>query len=201
MKEHAVVIVPGLSDGKLFPWLGVMNWERSYALIPLIYTMPWAENGEGFSEKLERLLAFIDATKEQYKQVSLLGISAGGSAVLNAYAARLNTITAVINVCGRVAQGKAVFPTLKIASRGKPTFFESVLRAEEVISHLPEESKQKILTLRSQFWDEIVPTSTIPIRGALNETIPMAGHIPSILYALLFPHKIIEFIDEIMPRA
>lgn len=201
MKEHAVVIIPGLSDGKQFAWLGVRSWERNNALTPLIYTMPWAENGEGFSEKLNRLLAFIDETKEQYKHVSLLGISAGGSAVLNAYTQRVETITAVINVCGRVARGVGVFPTLEMAAKGKSTFFESVLFAEEAISHLSPRERQSILTLRAQYGDEIVPTSTTPIRGALNETVPIAGHIPSILCALLFPHKIITFIDEITPRA
>ncbi len=60
-----------------------------------------------------------------------------------------------------------------------PSFRESVLLSERVISELSVVERKRILTLRPLF-DEVVPPWTVPIEGATNEITPAVEHVATI---------------------
>lgn len=192
--KHAVIIIPGLSDGlSKLQWV-TRNWKVKYNLEPFAYCVPWMGESESFEIKLKRLINTIDELHNKGYKISLLGTSAGGSCVINAYCARRNKISTVINVCGRLKEGNNVFPSLEVAARKSPSFKQSVLLCEKNFTSLTSQNKAKILTIRSLF-DEVVPVSLISIEGATNIRILSVEHGISIALAMtLYSKKIIDFL-------
>jgi carboxylesterase type B len=158
--------------------------------------MPWQCAEQDLEPKLERVVALIDTYHTNRYTVSLLGTSAGGSAVINAYAMRKEKIHKVINLCGRLKKGDRVFPTLEQASRTSKSFYDSVIRCEEILKNLTFEDYKKILTLRPLF-DELVPSSTVSVPGGRNILLPTIEHILSITLAMtLFSRKIVDLVQK-----
>lgn len=155
----------------------------------------WRDSTKKFQTKLEELLKLIDNLNGQGHKISLIGSSAGGSAVLNAFLKRKNIIHKVVNICGRLRQGPQTgFWSFKNRTKTSPAFAESVITFESKETELTAEDKKKILTIPPLF-DEGVPASAVIIPGALNKTIPIIDHYLGIIYALyLFPHPIQNFI-------
>lgn len=79
------------------------RWSR-YGLEPRVFALNW-RNDEDFAPKLTRLLELIDQLAASGNKVSLIGTSAGGSAVLNAFTKRKDVVQRVVNVCGRLRIG------------------------------------------------------------------------------------------------
>jgi len=103
-KEHSVIVVSGLSDEtKKLEW-ATNHWQR-HGLKPLVYSMGWQNNETDFQPKLERLTATVDRLADKGDTVSLVGISAGGSAVINAFFERRDIIHKIVNICGRLTVG------------------------------------------------------------------------------------------------
>lgn len=193
--EHAVVIVPGLGDGDQWLSFLVRNWPALYNLQPHMHVMPWAATNEDYTTKEARLLKVVDDLARDFRLVSLIGASGGGSVVINILTKRLNVVHRVVSNCGRAQAGENVRPTLKKAGEGKPAFIESVRQAEAGVAKLDEQDKARILTLRPYF-DATVPTSTVTVYGAKNVRLPSVGHVTSIGMAFAFPKMIIEFLGE-----
>ena len=196
MREHSVILVPGLGDKDKLMAFSVRNWEKKYRISPIVHIMPWKENGESFDVKLNRLLNLVDEIKNDSKLVSLIGVSAGGSAVVNAFIERTESVHRVINACGRLAEGSDVHPTLDRAGKGKPTFIESVKKVQSGIPKMSIQDRQKILTIRPRFGDETVPSETVVIPGATNVTTPTIEHVLSIAYSFQFPAQMIQFLTN-----
>lgn len=195
--KQVVILIPGLGDdtGKL--QLVTKHWQQQYNIETIPYLVPWMGNDQSFEQKLERLIEKIDALHENGYKISLLGTSAGGSCVINAYCKRRDKIAKVINVCGRLKKGENVFPTLDVAARNSLSFKQSVLLCEENLKTLTVQDKTKILTIRSMY-DEIVPVSLIPIAGANNIRIFSIEHLLSIsLTMTLYSKNIVDFIVSI----
>ena len=191
-QKHIVILIPGLGDN--FQWIKFLigNWERKHGLIARFHVMPWQGDEHEFEPKLQRLLGDIDSHLENGDKVSLVGLSAGGSAVINAFALRSDKILKVVNVCGRLRAGEDVSALSGIVGKTSFSFIKSVLRCEEVLKSLSTKQKQKILTIRP-FYDEIVPVSTVTIEGAKNIQINSIEHVLSIGLALsLYSRKIID---------
>ncbi|MDE2591006.1 MAG: alpha/beta hydrolase, partial [Patescibacteria group bacterium] len=163
--KHYVIVVPGLGDRDKLVTLAVKHWKQ-YGIIPYVHLAPWKKK-EVLSAKLERLVSLVDKLSKKGK-VSLVGISAGGSMVLNAYAKRKARIKAVINICGRLKCGDHVFPSLNFAAKGNPAFRESVLFCDESRHVLKKSDRKKVMTLRAMY-DEVVPPSTATLKGAINK--------------------------------
>ena len=192
LTKHYVIVVPGLGDRNKLVSLAVKHWKK-YGITPYVHVAPWKKK-EVLSAKLERLVSLVDKLSKKGK-VSLVGISAGGSMVLNAYAKRKQRIRAVINVCGRLKSGDKVFPSLDLASKGNPAFRESVLFCDESRHVLKKSDRKKVLTLRA-WYDEIVPGSTTILKGALNKRMPIVEHNAAIMFALsMYRKQIINFLQ------
>jgi len=188
-----VVIVPGLSDNpRGVAWL-TRDWGEQYGLTPHVVRFGWRGQVADFAPRLGRLGDYIDGLVAAGEQVSLLGTSAGASAVLNAFFARREDIRGVVSVCGRLRAGEGVYPTLD-QSRNRRLFKPSVLCCEEGIRGLTAADTGKILTI-SPLFDELVPVSTMTIAGATNRRIVAVEHMMGIYLALsVYARMIVDFL-------
>jgi hypothetical protein len=193
---HKVIIIPGLSDETKYIRFITRNW-KNYGVEPIIYPIGWHDESQTFQSKLHRLLTFIDALVKNGNRVSLIGTSAGGSAALNAFIERKNTVRKAINICGRLRTGdQKGYRSFETRTQTSPSFAESIKLAESKEGQLTKTNRKKIMTVRALF-DELVPNDTIVVEGAYNMKIPTVEHIFSITMALtLFLNHVISFLLE-----
>ena len=174
-RKHHVIYVPGLNDQRKGYEFLINGW-RVYGVIPHVHRVGW-HDGESFKSKLKKLVAEVNHYLNKGNLVSLVGGSAGGSAVLNALLEQPK-INAVVNLCGRLRAGENVSPSLKFAARNSPSFKESILLFERVEPKMTHESRKKVLNL-IPIYDELVPKSTAYLKGASNKTLPSVEHVLS----------------------
>jgi len=196
-KKHSVIVVPGLGDETRKLELLTSHWQR-HGLKPTVYSVRWCDGEVEFQPKLERIIKLIDTLSSKGDTVSLVGISAGGSAVCNAFIKRRNAVHKVINVCGRLRTGnQRGFCSFESRSASSPAFAQSVKLFEKKESSLTNEDRQKIMTVRAMFGDELVPANTTVIRGAYNTQVPTPEHLLSIGAALtVFSRPLIVFLTK-----
>lgn len=193
-RAHYVIYVPGLDDSRKGYELLVNRWSI-YGIVPNVHRVGWYDEEKSFEPKLKELVSEIDSLIKKGNTVSLVGGSAGGSAVLNAFIEQPK-INAVVDLCGRLRAGKNVTPSLDWAARNSPAFKESVLLFEKREPGMKKEQRQRVLTL-SPIWDEIVPKTTVPLQGATNKTLPSIEHILSGFLGLtVFSPIVIGFVKE-----
>ncbi len=191
--EHHVIYVPGLNDQKKSYELAVNRWSV-YGVAPHVYRIGW-HDGESFKPKLQRLVNEVNKYINKGHKMSLVGGSAGGSAVLNALI-EAPKINAVVNLCGRLRAGTNVHPSLEFASRKSTSFKESVMLFETREPEMSKEQRERVLNL-IPIYDEIVPKSTVSLRGATNKTLYSVEHILSGLLGMtIFSPVIMKFIRE-----
>ena len=194
-KTHYVFFVPGLGGETSLFRLAVHSWKR-FGFIPIVHDVGWKDGEEKFGPKLEKLLSRIDTIHATGGIISLIGTSAGGSAVLNAFTQRTEKIHRIVNICGRLRAGNSVYPTLENASLKSNSFKESVMMFETNEPNLTNDERKKIMTIRSLF-DETVPTTTISVRGAQNIQIVSVEHNLSIaLEMIVYAGKLVEFLRK-----
>ena len=142
--------------------------------------MNWSD-GRSFEAKLANLLRQIDVQITAENQVSLIGVSAGASAVINAYAQRKSEIHGVVCICGKLRNPQTAANRFKT----NPAFRDSLMMLPESLESLSQKDKQKILSVHP-LWDGSVPVADTKIDGALERTVPVLGHITGISYAISF---------------
>ena len=134
-------------------------------LEPIVYSVGWRDGENEFLPKLKRLMGLIDKLVGKGNVVSLLGTSAGGSAVLNAFIERKNVVHKIINVSGRLRTGPVTgFRSLnqkqhQVLRLHTIRLFEA---REETLSAV---DRRKIMTVRALFGDELVPSETTILQG------------------------------------
>lgn len=192
---HYAILIPGLGDDRKKLALVTAHWKK-HGLVPLVHSVGWRDEEPDFDTKLNKLLDVVDALFSQGNTVSLVGTSAGGSAVLNAFYKRRDKIHKVINVCGRLREGSVNgFRSFKSRTATSPAFAASVKLCESHESLWTAQDKSKIMTLRPFFGDELVPSTTATLDGAINKVIPTGEHAFSIAMALtLLSRPLIDFI-------
>lgn len=190
-KEHHLIIIPGLGDDvKWINW-ATKGWSR-FGITPHVESAHWKDIDESVGVKIERLVKSMDVYLAD-GEVSLLGISAGGGLVLNAYCLRKDKIQKMVVVSGRMREGIDK-PSLREAAREHKAFYNSVIFAEDNETRLTDLDRKKFLTTRG-LQDNTVPVSTTPIEGVRNVQIPAIGHLPSIVGALtIFRKPVIDFL-------
>lgn len=192
---HKVIIVPGLSDNDRGIKWATKHW-RGYDLDVICFPSGWKTN-EVFQKKLGRLTNLIDRFLEGGNKVSLVGTSAGGSLVLNAFMERKNNISKVINVCGRLRKGTDKgFRGFEAKTSSSDSFKESVLSFEQNSKLLTNNDRRKIMTIRSLF-DELVPEDTTTVDGAHNKQIYSIEHVFSIWMSLSFYKPLKNFLQGV----
>ena len=71
-ERHLVLVVPGLGDQVGLLKFVTAGW-KSRGITPIIYPMGWYD-GEGFKDKLEKLLAKVDSLQNNADRISLVGL-------------------------------------------------------------------------------------------------------------------------------
>ncbi len=99
---HNLLIIPGLGDDVRWVNFEVRNWEKKYNIKPHVIAFGWKGEAKEFKDKFEKILNHVDELLKEKNDVSVLGISAGGSAAVNIFSARKNKIKHAVSVCGRV---------------------------------------------------------------------------------------------------
>lgn len=194
-KPHHLIVVPGLGGQNNKFNAMVKLWEK-FGFITHIYDFGWKNKEIKFNSQLDKLLHDIDDLLSQGAKISLIGTSAGGSAVLNAFYKRRKQIHRVVNICGRLRRGYNVYPTLEYAAQDSPSFCQSVTLFEDREPSLTEQERKRVLTIRA-FVDEIVPSSTTTIKSATNNRVISVEHMLSIAAAMtIYVQPTIDFLKQ-----
>lgn len=194
--KHIIIIVPGLGDATDILKLLTKHWKK-HGIHLIFYAIGWRD-GEEFQPKLDRLIELIDELTKKGDRVSLIGTSAGGSAVLCAFIKRKNKVHRIINICGRLRTG----PEHGLRSFQKTTstsraFAQAVKLAEAQEHTLTKAERKRIMTVRARFGDELVPPETTVMEDAYNTSVPTPEHMLSIGAALtLFSRSSIRFLSS-----
>lgn len=167
------------------------HW-KNVGLQVIIPSVLWRD-GEAFNPKLARLLAMIDDVS-RCSTVSLVGTSAGASLAFNAYLERPNVVHKAVNVCGRLRAGNHHLRSLDTMARTSRAFRESVQHFEKQEDGISNALKQRLMTLRPFFGDELVPSDTAYLEGAHNRWVYSPEHMLSIYLSLRYPAAIIDFL-------
>lgn len=144
-----------------------------------MFPLVWRKN-ESLDTKLARLSSLIHTLRKKGNDVTLVGVSAGASAVLNVYAED-SQLTKVICICGKVNRPAAVSSFLY---KRNPAFRESMSRVDRSVAGLTNEQRQNILSIHP--WvDLTVPVSDTRIAGAVEKTVPGWSHAIGIISGIV----------------
>lgn len=182
-KEHHVIIVYGLGDHK--PVQAVLNiLIKPWNLLGIkihTFTPGWAD-GQPFEPKLQKLAQQINHLVNQKFAVSLVGISAGASAALNAYVKNKDKIHKVVFISGKIRHPENVNP--RYFDRN-PALKQALHLSEANFQKLTSADKQKMIYFHG-LYDPIVSPKIDKPAGIRSRAVPAFGHIPGILVAITF---------------
>ena len=193
MKDTKVILVLGLGDREVPKFF--IRWWKRWGLTIVLFQARWRSK-EAYENKLARLIELIDYESVK-ENISLIGTSAGGSLVINAFSKRKYKIIRVVGVCSRLRKGNLKgYSGFEQRTAGYDAFAESVVSSEKNIKLLTTVDKLKIMTIKA--WiDELVPSNTSTIDGVKNVILPSAEHMISIGLSLtLFSRSIREFLHQ-----
>lgn len=177
---HHVIYVPGLSDHLPQGQMPIIQWWRLLGLHPHYLALGWNKQ-EGFSVKLSRILQLIKKLETDGHQVSLVGVSAGASAVVSAFAAH-KSLHRVVCISGKLigpeTVGQEVFDK-------NPDFKESVFGADKYLKSMSKADLARIMSTHPTS-DQRVPIEATIIPGAIEKPLPGHGHSSGILVALTY---------------
>lgn len=178
-RQQHVIYVPGIGDAHARGQDKVFALWRLLGVVPHYHPVGWLGE-EPFADKLDRLLAEIDRYHEQGDTVSLLGFSAGGSVVVNAFSARRDEVTAVVLISGWL---KGPAGTSQQYFVKNPAFKQSLELLQQNLPRLNVADKQRLLTL-NPFIDPVVPSKAGTIPGVRRWRTVAFGHVMSIVVGL-----------------
>lgn len=178
--KHQVIYVPGLGDKHSRLQARIIGSWRRHGIEAHFFKMGWADD-EPYSSKLARL---NDKINELAKKgtVSLVGVSAGASAVLNTYAKRPKDIHRVITICGKILRPETV---QQWRYRANPAFKGSMEMLSSSIASMGGAERDRVLTIKP-LWDGVVNVDDAVLPGAPEKTVPTFGHAFSIVCTILF---------------
>lgn len=176
--KHAVIYVPGLGDNKsLGQDIAIRLW-RPLGLEAHYFPLEW-NKAEGFETKLSRLLAMINSLSDEGRSVSLVGVSAGAGAVLNAFA-KTDKVTSAVCICGKIQHPETIGQRYY---EQNPDFEGSMAMLARSLSLLDEDKRARILSIHP--WrDQTVPIADTVIEGAKELTLPGWGHVSGIFFGV-----------------
>jgi len=177
--KHHVFYVPGILDDIYHLQSVLVATWRLYGVRAHCHPMPWAGT-EPYELKFNKLLAAIDDQLDKGNVVSLVGASAGASAVINAYVERADRINGVVYVCGKINGPETVS---KKTYKENPAFKTSLAELQTSLSKLSARDKSKMLSLYSD-KDNSVPYEATTVPGVDEQQLPGLNHGQSIIYSL-----------------
>lgn len=189
MKQIAIIYVPGLGDRRLANRQRGLDLWHFRNVTTEICPMKWYIS-EPWPDKLARLTDLIDKRRTEGKSVTIIGESAGASAVMSVMTARPELVDGAILLCGKFTHPDRVADSLY---RKNPTFQTAMIESANGATELTEQARKKILNLHPLF-DPVVPVQETKVRGIKNAYMPVAGHAISIFFALtLWSWRMVAF--------
>lgn len=183
--SHHVIYVPGLGDGRTYGQDGAVRGWQKFGIDTEYMALGWADK-QAFEPKLERLLNRVNQKLAQGKKVSLVGVSAGASAVLNAYAKQPNLHSLVL-ICGKVNNPESIGGSVyKI----NPAFKESVFKVKDSLASLNKAQRSRIMSIHP-LYDGSVPVADTLIDGAKEASVPVIGHRLGVFFTIAFRGQLI----------
>lgn len=190
MKDH-IIYVPGLGDHRSYEQPLVLWFWRFFGVKVHYLPLGWRRH-DGWPAKQKRLIAKIDEIHRTGGRVSLIGVSAGASAVLNAYAAS-SKIHRVVCIVGKINNPQTVGAA---KYRLNPDFKESVYLLQKNLLRLNSARRDRVMSIHPLADNSVPPRDTI-IPGAVEIKLPVRGHVFTIFYAIVFKVRLIcKFIRE-----
>lgn len=180
MGKHHVIYVPGLGDDRTYGQdIAIQLW-RLFGLKPHYFPLKWADK-QAFEPKLTCMISKINELKASGCQVYLVGVSAGASATLNAYAIT-DKVDGVVWLCGKIHNPQIV--RQRVYDKN-PAFRESMAAVPGSLKRLNRSKLSRIMSIHP-LADESVPPDDTKVAGTLEKTIRSTGHARSIFYAVVF---------------
>lgn len=186
MRNH-VIYIPGLGDKKAYGQKIIIQLWRFYGLTPHYLPLGWTKK-ETFNRKLEKILTKIEALQNNNVAISLVGVSAGASAAINAYA-KNNTIHKVVCISGKINNPSSIGEK---TFEKNPDFKESVTRVGQSLIVLRNKGLIKNIMSTHPIKDSTVPVADTIISGALEKIFPGRSHLSGIFYAITIGGPIIS---------
>lgn len=177
---HHVIYVPGLGDNNGHGQETLPDRWRKLDVAGHYLPLIWNDK-QPFQPKLQRLLDKIDELSAD-GPVSLVGTSAGASAVLIACALRPQKVSGVVCLCGKINHPETVRPERYAEN---PAFREALAQLQKVLPDIHAKYANRILSIHP-LYDGVVPIADTYIPGARNKLVPLVGHVFSIAMVLLF---------------
>lgn len=151
---------------------GVGKWSRLYDFFAFIWqfygykavvgAFHWEDPAATFDAKMQKLLADIDA---MHGPVYIIGLSAGGTAAVNALAARPDRISKVAVLCS---------PLTAMSSLRNPLLAKSIAQLPNSIEKLAH-STRKIISVHAS-RDNVVAPRLSKIPGVRDYRLLTRGH-------------------------
>ena len=176
------IIVPGLSGRTGFLRFLTRNWEKEHGIKVEFFVVDWKNDASVFDAAIDPLIGKIAELAYNKETIFLIGTSAGGSFVMNAFLNTSYYIDKCVNVCGRLKPDG--HPSLDRVADGYPLFRESVIRCERRLQGLNPAQLGNVFTF-SGWWDGRVPVESICVNGATNVQLQSFGHFCNIFMAFL----------------
>jgi len=167
-----VIYIPGIGDASQGSGQrkAVGFWQH-YGVKQDVYEMSWADQVP-WRTKFSQLLDYIDRLHADGHRIALVGVSAGASGAINAFAARSDKIAGVVCIAGKIHRPEAIGPRYR---RNNLSFIESVEATEASLAKLSSTERQRILC-RYALIDGIVARQDSKLAGAKNQLSPTVGH-------------------------
>lgn len=185
-KSNHIIYLPGISDHRPWGQDKIIKFWRIFGVRAQFHTIGWAD-GEDFGPKLERIGNLINKLTTGGSKVSLVGISAGASAALNAYTNNKDKISGVVYICGKIMNPQEVEPSYY---RKNPAFKQSLIMSDANVAKLEDNDKQRMLNIRAKI-DNLVYAQDNAIPGVRTRVMPVYLHIPGIYTAITLYSPII----------
>jgi len=179
MAYHAIYI-PGLGDKRPYGQNIAIQLWRFFGITPHYFPLGW-NKPEGYSTKQNRLIQKIETLSKNGDVVSLVGVSAGASAALNAYA-QSNKISKTILISGKINNADTISPKFFLEN---PDFKQSMQLVKVSLQKLPLNKVSNIMSTHP--WrDQTVPILDTIVDGAKEKTLPGWSHATGIFFGAIF---------------
>lgn len=159
MQSVQVLMTPGIDGDYSYLKTNTLHWREKYGIISHYYSMNFKKDATADEQRT----LYFNRIRDLEADV-LIAVSGSGLLALDALKNFPNQIRKVILISARLRPGYfPVIPYFYTILR-YPVFF-SYLRSHKKILH--EVPADRVLTLYSS-WDEVVPASTVELKGAQN---------------------------------
>ena len=154
-----VLLTPGIAGNTSYLEKNTAHWAEQYSIHRDFYAINFQRGADANKER-ELYFKKIRDTKAQF----LVAVSGSGLLALEALKTYPNQVKGVILISTRLRPGYfAPIPYLYTLLR-YPVFFSYLRSHKKILQNIPAD---RIMTMYS-LWDEVVPASTVMIRGAHN---------------------------------